>query len=181
MVKDALVDVKRCRGNDAAAEEGLLGHVNDVANGVTEGWICVCQKLVGFSVADGVAGPGAEERCKRGVSTKHEHVDVELIAQEVLEGLRVEDGGVVYLDGCNGWGGGDAFALGGLQFQLDAALFRVASQLAGHRGQGKQEDAEGVASKHPWPAELAMVEGSGEGCRDVDRALENVPNVVGSY
>ena len=50
-------------------------------------------------MADGVAGPGADECCERGVSAKHKDVDVELVAQEILESRRVQDGSVVYLGG----------------------------------------------------------------------------------
>jgi hypothetical protein len=125
VVEDALVNVEHRRGGDAAAEERLFGHVDDVADAAAEGWVCVREKLIGFAVTDDVVGPGAEESCERGVLAERKDVDVELVAQEVLKGGRVEDGGVVYL----GLGGRNAFALGGFQFQLDASLFRVAGQI----------------------------------------------------
>jgi hypothetical protein len=179
VVEDALVNVKRCRGGDAAAEERLFSHVNDVADAAAEGWVCVREKLVGFAVTDGVAGPGADESGERGVSAERKDVDVELVAQEVLKGGRVEDGGVVYLGGRNGLGSRNVFALGGFQFQLDASLFRVAGQLARRGRWGNREDAEGAAGNHRRPAELAMVEGRGEGRGDVDGALEK-ENGMGS-
>jgi hypothetical protein len=155
VVKDALVNVERRQGGDAAAEERLFGHVNDVADAAAEGWVCVCEKLVGFAVTDGVARPGAEESRERGVLAKCKDVDVELVAQEVLKGGRVEDGGVVYLGGRHGLGGRNAFALGGFQFQLDATLFRVAGQLGrcgrwGNREELKAPRANSVGQRN-WP------------------------------
>ena len=88
---------------------------------------------------------------------------------------------MVVLGGGHGLGGGDAFALSGLQLQLDSSFFRVASELAGRGGWRNREDAEGATGEHGWPAELAMVESRGEGRRDVDGVLEDVLNVVGSY
>ena len=42
---------------------------------------------------DGMAGPGGEEcRERRGVPAKHQDVDVEFVAEEVLEGQRVANG-----------------------------------------------------------------------------------------
>jgi hypothetical protein len=76
-------------------------------------------------VRDGEAGPGAEERRERGVPAKHQDVDVEFVAEEVLEVRRGVNGRMVDLGGGHGLGGGDAFALSGLQFQLDAFFFRM--------------------------------------------------------
>ncbi len=92
MVKDGVVNVVGRGCSDAAAEEGLFGHVNDVANSAAEGWIRIREELVGFAVGDGVAGPGAEESCERGVSAKHQDVDVEFVTEEVFEVWRGVNG-----------------------------------------------------------------------------------------
>jgi hypothetical protein len=67
-------------------------------------------------VGDRVAGSGVDERREGRVPPKHEHVDVQLVAEEILERWRVLDGRVVDLDRGNSLGGGDAFSLGGLEF-----------------------------------------------------------------
>jgi hypothetical protein len=57
-----------------------------------------------------------DERREGRVPPKHEHVDVQFVAEEILERRRVSDGRVVDLDRGDGLGGGDAFSLGGLEF-----------------------------------------------------------------
>jgi hypothetical protein len=122
VIQDADVDIGGGGRSDTAAEEGLFGHVDDVAQAAVERRVSVGQEFVGFPVRHCVAGPVIEELRQRGGAAEYEHVDVEFVAQEVLERGRVANGGVMDLGCGEGLGGWDAFTLGSFQFQLDAFL-----------------------------------------------------------
>jgi hypothetical protein len=69
-----------------------------------------------------VAGPFVEELRQRGSMAKDKHVDVEFVAQEVLERGRVANGGVMDFGRGKGLGSQDTFTFRCFQFQLDAFL-----------------------------------------------------------
>jgi hypothetical protein len=118
-----LADVRDLVSSDAAAQEGMFGHVNDMAYTAAEGGICVREEFIGLTVGNGMAGPVMEVRGQGRGLTEHKHIDMELVAQKILKGGRVAYWRVMNLGRGNGVGSQDTFSFRSLQFELDALLF----------------------------------------------------------